>query len=107
MCELSENKKVIGKEHRNCDKCWFDKKAFVIEDKDGNIGYLCHECFHKWRIQNKIMPNNPIPAFNLLLNAFDLLHNTKKLEKLQENLTEIDLEVLYTHPIIDEYDLLP
>lgn len=107
MCELSENKKVIGKEHRNCDKCWLDKKVFIIEDNDGKLDYLCHKCFHIWRTENKLMSNNPIPAFNLILNAFDLLHDLNKLEKLTENLTENDLEVLYTHPLLDEYDLLP
>ena len=107
MCTLSENKKVVGKEHRNCDKCWLDKKVFIIEDEHDNLGYLCHECFHKWRTERKLMPNNPIPAFNLLLNAFDMLQNTEKLETLLENLTENDREVLYTHPLLENYDLLP
>jgi hypothetical protein len=36
-----------------------------------------------------------------------MFNNTEKLDILLENLTENDLKVLYAHPLLDNYDLLP
>jgi len=107
MMELSENKKVIGKDNLNCDNCWADTKVFIVEVEKDIRKNLCHKCFHAWRIENKLLPESQIPAYNLLLNALDLLQNSERLETLIGNLSEEESEVLYTHPLLDHYDLLP
>jgi len=93
-------------ENTNCDRCWLDKEVIVIEFK-GETKRFCPECYHEWRAENNIMPNSQIPAFNTLINAFDLIMDLDKLGTLLENLSEEELSILYYHPILKEYDLLP
>ena len=61
------------------------------------------------KVQDPLKPpyNSPIPAFNLLANALDLLMDVDKLETLLENLSEKERSFLYNHPLLNEYDLLP
>lgn len=51
--------------------------------------------------------NSPIPAFNLLANAFDLLMNDDKLGTLLENISQEERDFLYSHPLLKFFDLLP
>ena len=51
--------------------------------------------------------DSPIPAFNTLTRALDLLKNIPQLEVLLENLSEKERDFLYSHPIVQEFDLLP
>lgn len=51
--------------------------------------------------------DSPIPAFNTLASALDLLKDVDKLEVLLTNLSEKEAEFLYSHPVVQEFDLLP
>ena len=51
--------------------------------------------------------DSPIPAFNTLASALDLLKDVSKLEILLENLSIEEREFLYSHPVVQEFDLLP
>lgn len=53
--------------------------------------------------------NSSIPAFNTLASALDLLksENMDNLEILLENLSEKEKNFLYSHPVVQEFDLLP
>lgn len=41
------------------------------------------------------------------LEIFDLIHDLDKLEDFLMELTEKQKEKLYSHPLLEEYDLLP
>jgi hypothetical protein len=87
------------------------------EELDANEAYLgktqmlCSKCLEKETGIKKIKIEKPynskVPAFNLLANAFDLLLDAEKLEELLKNLTQDELDFLYQHPLLEEYDLLP
>ena len=51
--------------------------------------------------------NSPIPVFNTLASALNLLKNIDILEILMENLSEKERNFLYSHPVVQEFDLLP
>ena len=51
--------------------------------------------------------DSPIPAFNTLASALDLLKDVNKLEKLLENISEEERDFLYSHSVVQEFDLLP
>ena len=53
--------------------------------------------------------DSSIPAFNTLASALDLLkeENMGKMEILLENLSEKEVNFLYSHPVVQEFDLLP
>ena len=51
--------------------------------------------------------DSPIPAFNTLASALDLLKDVDKLEILLENLSEKEKDFLYSHSVVQEFDLLP
>lgn len=42
-----------------------------------------------------------------LIESLDLLHDTNKLEAFTAILTEEQIDKLYSHPILKEFDLLP
>ncbi len=100
------NIKIIGKDQVNCNRCWLDKEVLVLE-VNGEKKNFCFDCYHQWRKENNVMPNSPIPAYNSLINAFDLLMNDNKVDVLLENLSEEERTLLYNHPILKHYDLLP
>ena len=45
--------------------------------------------------------------FTTIRNVFDLLADPARLEAALAEMTPAEREVLYTHPLMDEYDLLP
>jgi hypothetical protein len=45
--------------------------------------------------------------FTNLIESLDLLHDTSKLEAFTAILTEEQRDKLYSHPILNDYDLLP
>ena len=51
--------------------------------------------------------DSSIPAFNTLASALDLLKDVNKLEILLSNLNEEERDFLYSHPVVQEFDLLP
>lgn len=104
MCEVKIKRMETD---LNCDRCWCENKGVVVLEVNGNEIKLCPKCYHEWRKERKIMPDSEIPAYNLLINAFDLLMDVEKLETLLANLSETERNIVYAHPILKEYDLLP
>ena len=50
--------------------------------------------------------DSPIPAFNTLASALDILKDVKKLEVLLANISDEERDFLYSHPVVQEFDLL-
>ena len=51
--------------------------------------------------------DSPIPAFNTLASALDLLKDVDKIDVLLSNLSQEERDFLYSHPVVQEFDLLP
>ena len=45
--------------------------------------------------------------FDDIKKALDLLYNVEELEDSLENLSDEELNELYSHPLLKNYDLLP